>query len=218
LGFARAYLEQGDRVFGTVRRMDTQAVRELSEEYPDRFTPLVMDVTDRDSVREAARHVQAESEHLDILINNAGMSTKDNEQRLEDISEENIQRSLDINTLGPLRCVQEFFPLLRKSNDAKVVMISSTAGSIERQGGGRVVPYCVSKAALNMLSKLLYFHCEAEDVALTALHPGWVRTDMGGPGGALSVEESVRSMMQVIGSLTTESPVYMDYTGEELPW
>ncbi|MFW5785833.1 MAG: SDR family oxidoreductase [bacterium] len=218
LGLAKGYLEAGDRVFGTVRNPEAPAVKELQQEYPETFTPVVMDVSDRDSVQTGAGQIASQTDRIDILINNAGANTKDNEKRVEDISEENIQRVFNVNVLGPLRVLQELMPLLRKSDNAKAVMISSTAGSIASQGGGRVVPYCVSKASLNMLTKLLYFHCKEDGVATVALHPGWVRTDMGGSGGALSVEESVRGMMQVIDGLTTESPVFVDYQGRELPW
>lgn len=73
-------------------------------------------------------------------------------------------------------------------------ILINKAGTIASQGGGRVVPYCVSKAALNMLTKLLYFHCKDAGAAIVALHPGWVRTDMGGSGLAELIEiESVEN-------------------------
>jgi NAD(P)-dependent dehydrogenase (short-subunit alcohol dehydrogenase family) len=218
LGFARAYLEQGDQVFGTVRDLEAPGVRELQKSYPERFIPVAMELSNRRSVEAGARKIQEHSDRIDILINNAGMNTKDNERRVEDISEQNIERVFNVNVLGPLRVLQALMPLLRAGNDAKAVMISSTAGSIARQQGGRVVPYCVSKAGLNMLTKLLYFHLKEEGIPTVALHPGWVRTDMGGESGALSIDESVAAMMKIIDELTTESAVYLDYSGQELPW
>lgn len=218
LAFVRGYLEKGARVFGTVRNRNDENVIALEAEYPERFTALSMDVADRESVVRGAGKLGSETDRLDILINNAGISTFDNERRVEDISEENIQRVFDVNTVGPLRVVQAVIPLLRKSKAGKVAMISSTGGSIAHQQAGRVVPYCVSKAGLNMLTKLLYFHLREERISTVALHPGWVRTDMGGSGGALSPEESVAGMMTVIDGLTTESKLFVDYRGEELPW
>jgi NAD(P)-dependent dehydrogenase (short-subunit alcohol dehydrogenase family) len=217
-GFARAYLDRGDRVFGTVRDVSAPAVKELQGQYPQTFTAVEMDVSDRASVDRAAEEIARHTEAIDLLINNAGMSVTPDEKSIEDIDEADVQRVFNVNTLGPLRALQALLPLLRKGSDAKVVMISSSAGSISGQGGGRGVPYCVSKGALNMLSKLLYFHCRDEGMAIVALHPGWVRTDMGGPGGALSVEESVAGMMNVIDHQTTESPIYVDYTGREMAW
>lgn len=216
--FAKAYLERGARVFGTSRNPEDKNIRSLANDYTDRFAPISMDVADRESVTRGAEEMSVAANSLDILINNAGTNTFDNEKKVEEISEENVQKVFDVNTLGPLRVVQGLIPLLRKSGKGKVVMISSTGGSIAHQQGGRVVPYCVSKAGLNMLTKLLYFHLREDGVATVALHPGWVRTDMGGSGGALSPEESVSAMMKVIEELTTESKLFVDYRGEELPW
>lgn len=218
LAFAKGYLDRGARVFGTTRNPDDKNIRSLSANYPDRFIAVSMDVADRESVARGAEEIASRVDSLDILINNAGTNTFDDEKRVEDISEENIQRVFDVNTVGPLRVVQELIPLLRNSEKGKVAMISSTGGSIAHQQGGRVVPYCVSKAGLNMLTKLLYFHLREDGVATVALHPGWVRTDMGGPGGALSPEESVAGMITAIDELTTESQLFVDYRGEELPW
>ncbi|MFW6075180.1 MAG: SDR family oxidoreductase [Chloroflexota bacterium] len=217
LGFAEAYLAAGDTVFGAVRNPDGAGVQKLVASYPDRFVPVEMDVSDSESVAAAADTIRRSCDSLDLLINNAGVARTPDEQRIEDISEEDVRTVFEVNTLGPLRVLQALIPLLRKSDEAKVVMISSSAGSIASQRGGRGVPYCVSKAGLNMLTKLLYFHCKEDGVAIVALHPGWVHTDMGG-AGALSVEESVSSMMKVIDGLTTESPAYVDYSGAELPW
>ena len=218
LGFARAYLAKGDRVFGAVRNLDSEAVIELSAQYSRSFTPVQMDVSNRESVERAAREIARHTDTLDILINNAGRALPPEEQRIEDISEADIRSLFEVNTLGPLRVSQELFGLLRASANARIVMISSNAGSIAGQGGGRGVPYCVSKAALNMLTKLLSFHCAAEGVAIVAIHPGWVATDMGGAGGTLTVEESVSRMTELIAALTTDSLLYVDYTGTEMPW
>ena len=218
LGFARAYLAKGDRVFGAVRNLDSEAVIELSAQYSRSFTPVQMDVSNRESVERAAREIAQHTDRLDLLINNAGRALPPQEQRIEDISEADIRSLLEVNTLGPLRVSQELFGLLRASDNPRIVMISSNAGSIASQGGGRGVPYCVSKAALNMLTKLLSFHCAAEGVAIAAIHPGWVATDMGGADGALSVEDSVSRMTELIAVLSTDSPLYVDYTGKEMPW
>ncbi|TVR29854.1 MAG: SDR family NAD(P)-dependent oxidoreductase, partial [Spirochaetaceae bacterium] len=180
--------------------------------------PVQMDVSSRESVQRAAREIGRHTDTLDLLINNAGIAMPPGEQRIEDISEADMRSLFEVNTLGPLRVSQELFGLLRASSNPKIVMISSNAGSIAGQGGGRGVPYCVSKAALNMLTRLLWFHCAAEGVAIAAIHPGWVATDMGGKEGSLSVEESVSRMMELIAALSTDSALYVDYTGKQMPW
>lgn len=217
-GFARAYLDNGDTVLAAVRNPESEGAKALATEYPDRCIPVRLDVSDPGSVERAAVEMEARLDALDLLINNAGVARPPEEQRIDDIRADDVNEVFGVNTLGPLRVSQRLFPLLRRSERAKLIMISSNAGSIASQGGGRGVPYCVSKAALNMLTKLLSFHCRPEGVAIAALHPGWVRTDMAGPGGTLSVEESVSSMMKVIARLGTDGPVYMDYRGNEMPW
>ncbi len=217
-GFARAYLAAGAEVFGGVRSLDAEAVRELAAQYSERFHPFTVDVADRESVRESVREIVGLTERLDLLINNAGMAKEPNEQRLSDVSEVDTLEVFNVNTLGPLRCTQEFLPLLRASEAAKVVFISSSAGSISGQGGGRGVPYCVSKGALNMLAKLLYFHLKDEGIPSAAIHPGWVRTDMGGGQAHLSVEESVAAMLKTIDALDFDSHNYMDYRGEAMEY
>ncbi|MFP4644617.1 MAG: SDR family oxidoreductase [Spirochaetales bacterium] len=218
LGFARAYLDAGSRVFACVRNPNAEQLQLLASSYPDRLEIIEVDVSNGESVDRGCAEVRRRADTLDILINNAGIAPEPNETSIDDVDEEAIRRVFNVNTLGPVRVTKALFPLLRRSKNGRVVMIGSSAGSIAMQGGGRGVPYCVSKAALNMLTRLLYFHCRDEGVAITSLHPGWVRTDMGGDRGNLSVEESVSQMRKQISALNAESPVYMDYKGEAMPW
>ncbi len=217
-GFARAYLQAGATVYGGVRSTDKAEVKELQERYPQRFFPFQIDVADTESVRAAFEGLQSSTGRIDILINNAGIAKEPNEQKLGDISEADILEVFNVNTIGPLRCVQAALPLLRGSRSSKVVFISSSAASISGQGGGRGVPYCVSKGALNMLAKLLYFHLKDEGIASAAIHPGWVQTDMGGAEASLTVDESVASMLRVIDELDFDTPNYIDYRGEVLQY
>lgn len=215
---ARSFLSRGERVFGLVRAPDSPGVRSLAREFGDRFTPVPMDLEDRDSISRAATAVADTVDHIDTVVSNAGVKTADNEGSVEEISEENLLKVFDVNTAGPLRLVQEFLPLIRAAEAAKVVMMSSKRGSITMLPEGRFVPYCVSKAGLNMLTKLLHYHLKAEGIATVALHPGWVRTDMGGAAADLAPEESVPGLIERIDELTLDSPLFVDYRGEELPW
>ncbi len=216
-GFARAYLAAGATVFAAARDTASEGVQALSRDYPETCVPVGMDVGERASVAAGAERIRASTDRLDLLINNAGMALPPTESRIEDIYENDVAGVFNVNTLGPLRVSQQLIQLLRNGHDPKVVMISSSAGSIAGQGGGRGVPYCVSKAALNMLTRLLYFHFRDDGIATVALHPGWVRTDMGG-AGAITVDDSVAGMMEVIDQLTTGSPLYVDYQGRPMEW
>ncbi|MCF7950379.1 MAG: SDR family oxidoreductase [Spirochaetaceae bacterium] len=217
-GFVRAYLQAGATVYGGVRSIRTPEVEQLRERFPQRFIPFQIDVADTTSVQKAFEQLQRSADRIDILINNAGIAKEPNEQKLSDISEADILEVFNVNTIGPLRCVQAAISLLRNSQTPRVIFISSSAASISGQGGGRGVPYCVSKGALNMLAKLLYFHLKDEGITSAAIHPGWVQTDMGGSQASLTVDESVASMLQVIENLDYNSPNYIDYRGEALQY
>lgn len=218
LAFAEYYLTQGWDVYGSLRNPDNEAVKKLAKKYKERFTVFRMDVGDYQSVRRGAAEMRELTDHLDLLINNAGINAGPNAATIPEISHEKMHAAFDVNVMGPLYCVQELLPLLEQSDAAKVVMISSSAGSIGDTAGGRMVPYCVSKSALNMLTTLLHFRLREVEIPIVALHPGWVRTDMGGPNGRLSPKESVEGMAGVIEALDFDSPLYQDYAGNMLPW
>jgi NAD(P)-dependent dehydrogenase (short-subunit alcohol dehydrogenase family) len=218
LGFAEYYLKAGWDVYGSLRDPDNDKVKKLAKKYKERFTVFTMDVSDYQSVRRGAAEVRELTNHIDLLINSAGINAGPNAATIPEISHEKMHAAFDVNVMGPLYCVQEFLPLLQQSDAAKIIMISSTAGSIGETAGGRMVPYCVSKAALNMLTKLLFFRLRELDIPIVALHPGWVRTDMGGPNGQLNVKESVQGMAEVIDDISFESALFQDYAGEALPW
>jgi NAD(P)-dependent dehydrogenase (short-subunit alcohol dehydrogenase family) len=218
LGFAEHYLKNGWDVYGSLRNPKNEAVQKLARTYEERLTVFQMDVSAYESVRRGAAEVRERTDHIDLLVNNAGINAGPNAPTIQEISHEKMHAAFDVNVMGPLYCVQEFLPLLERSDGAKVAMISSTAGSIGETAGGRMIPYCVSKSALNMLTKLLHFRLRDLDIPIVALHPGWVRTDMGGSNALVSVKESVEGMAEVIASQSADSPLYRDYRGEPLPW
>jgi NAD(P)-dependent dehydrogenase (short-subunit alcohol dehydrogenase family) len=218
LGLARAYLRRGDAVWGTVRDAESSAATQLARDYPDRFRSLVLDVTDDAAVDRAAAILGEEAGHLDVFISNAGLKTPDDETSISEMSIPNVERVFAVNTVGPLRLVQRLEPLLRRADAPRVAMMSSRRGSITELPEGRLVPYCISKAGLNMLTHLLAYHLRPAGIAIAALHPGWVRTDMGGEAAPLSIEESVAGLVRVIDGLSLEGPLFLDYRGEEIPW
>ncbi len=217
-GLARQYLSKGNRVFGSCRDPRDEGVRNLADEFGERFEPLLFDVRDEDTIREAAEKTARGTDGIDILINNAGIAPEEPGTGPTEVSPDQIALAFDVNVLGPVRVLTAFYPLLRKGREPKAVMISSTAGSMGLTRGGRSIPYCVSKASLNMLTLLLHFRLKEQDIPIAAIHPGWVRTDMGGQGASIPPEESAEALMNLIDGLTVNSPVYMDYRGEELPW
>jgi NAD(P)-dependent dehydrogenase (short-subunit alcohol dehydrogenase family) len=219
LGVARKYLSDGNRVVGSIRS-ENAAVTELRSDYPDTLTVVKLDAADRASVDAAAAETARTHRGLDLLICSAAVNPSQSGEvtPLADIRDEEVLQTFDINVLGPLRLVRALHPLLLKGESPKVVIISSGAGSLERTANGAMVPYCVSKAAVNMLARRLHFLLEEDGIAVLALSPGWVKTDMGGPDARITVEESAEGIARVIAGFDRESPPFQDYQGNVVPW
>ncbi|MDH3283128.1 MAG: SDR family oxidoreductase [Acidobacteriota bacterium] len=209
LELARQFGAKGYRVVGTARK--PEAAKELRA-LGARVEQL--DVADSESVRALAARLGELS--VDVLVNNAGILVR--EGGIEEIDVDSIARSFEVNSLGPMRVTQALLPHLRLGKKKLVVQITSRMGSIAQNEGGYYA-YRASKAALNMLNRSLAAELGGEGFTCVVLHPGWVRTDMGGPNARLSPEESVSGIIRVMDGLTREdSGRFFDHSGEELPW
>jgi len=143
--------------------------------------PLRLDVTDPASVADAARWVGARYGKLDVLVNNAAI-TYDTGQRAIDADLAVVREAAETNLYGPWLMVQAFLPLLRASAHPRIVNVSSEAASLAGMGSGTPA-YTASKTALNALTRMLAAELRGDRVLVNAVCPGWVATDMGGPGG-----------------------------------
>lgn len=143
--------------------------------------PLQLDVTDPGSVAAAARQVDARYGRLDVLVNNAAVCY-DTWQRAATADLAVVREAAETNLYGPWLMTQQFLPLLRRSEHPRIVNVSSEAGSFAGMGGGTPA-YTASKAALNALTVMLAADLRADAILVNAICPGWVATDMGGPGG-----------------------------------
>ena len=126
---------------------------------------------------------------------------------------------LDANTLGPMRVTEAFLENVAESHDKRIVTITSAMGSIaDNLSGGRYA-YRSSKAAVNIVMKSLSIDLAPRGITCVVMHPGWVRTDMGGEGGKLSPAESVKSVRSVISSLKPEDAgKFLNWDGKPFPW
>ena len=143
--------------------------------------PLRLDVTDPVSVAGAARWVTERHGTLDVLVNNAAISY-DTWQRAITADLAVVREAAETNLYGPWLMVQAFLPLLRGSDHPRIVNVSSEAASLASMGGGTPA-YTASKAALNALTRMLADELRGDRILVNAVCPGWVATDMGGPGG-----------------------------------
>lgn len=143
--------------------------------------PLELDVTDPGSVAAAARQVEARYGRLDVLVNNAA-TLYDTWQRAATADLAVVREAAETNLYGPWLMVQEFLPLLRRGEHQRIVNVSSEAASLAVMGGGTPA-YTASKTALNALTRMLAAELREDGILVNAVCPGWVATDMGGPGG-----------------------------------
>ena len=215
LEFARRFAERGDRVFATTR----------TGELPNGLAAIAvkLDVAVPESITAALTTVAAKTHTLDLLINNAGLYSGSNglaSERLGELTIADAHQVLVVNAVGPILIAQAFRDLLLRSRRPKLVSITSGYGSLERNaGGGTLYHYRASKAALNQYMRTFALDPTNRGITTIVMNPGWVRTDMGGPSATLSVEESVKSMIQVIDGLTPErSGQWLDYAGRPHPW
>jgi NAD(P)-dependent dehydrogenase (short-subunit alcohol dehydrogenase family) len=208
LEFARQLSRRGDRVIATARNpKDAPELNGLDV----RVEPL--DVTDDASIARLATTLAGEP--IDVLINNAGVGqTTDT---LADLTAMELLRVFHANAVGPMMVAKALLPNVRAGGRRLIVSLSSVMGSIASTSSGGSYAYRASKAALNMLNRTMAI--ELEDVTCIVLHPGWVKTDMGGAGARLEIPESIAGMLRVIDGLSQgDDGRYLDYQGNELPW
>jgi len=155
---------------------------------------------------------------IDLLVNNAGVGDG-RWQKLEDIDDKWSLDVLDINAIGPVRMVQALYGKMSHDKLTKVAMISSLMGSIDDCKSGRSYAYRASKSALNMFTMAMKNEAKENNITFAILHPGWVKTDMGGSLAPVTMSESVDGMMKVLESQTLEnSGRFIQFDGEILPW
>ena len=176
---------------------------------------LEINVSDADSVIAAEREFSKMADHLDVLVNNAGIIV-DGDDAILEISDDLLRNTLETNTLGALRVSRAFVPFLRKSKAPRVINVSSGGGQLTGGADGWAPAYCISKTALNGVTSQVA--AALPKFAVNSVCPGWVRTDMGGESASRSVEEGADTIVW----LAVEAP--LELTGKflrdrkEIPW
>ena len=201
LEVVRQLAHKGFRVFLTARnaKAGAAAVDKLREERAGDVGFLELDVSDPESVRRAAEEFAKTADHLDVVVNNAGIALDDDENVLK-ISPATFETTLRTNALGPLLVAQAFAPPLKKSASPRIVNVSSGGGQLADAAGGWAPAYCISKTTLNSVTAQLA--AALPKFAVNAVSPGWVRTDMGGANADRSVAEGASGIVW----LATDAP------------
>ncbi|KXJ76421.1 hypothetical protein RP20_CCG009675 [Aedes albopictus] len=191
---------------------------------------LQIDLKDVDKYDQFVQEVESivRDNGLNVLFNNAGVSPKST--RLNFVKSEDLIDTFVTNTVAPIMLTKAFVPLLKKAAEvnasapmgplkACVVNMSSILGSIAANTDGGLYAYRTSKAALNAATKSMSLDLKPNQIMAVALHPGWVRTDMGGSKAPLSVDQSCDGMVQTVMQLSEKhNGGFLQYDGKELPW
>ena len=209
LEFARQYRADGQKVFATARdEAGLQRLKDLGCE------ALPLDVTDAASV--AGLGWRLDGERFELAIVNAGVYGP-RTQGLEPPSQDDFDQVMRTNVLGPMRVLSALQEMLAPG--ARVVVLSSVMGSIERRSGTSGWLYCASKAALNSVLKDASIALGVHGATCIAVHPGWVQTDMGGAGATLTIDRSVGDLRRLIGGLKPEhNGRFFNHDGTPIPW
>ncbi|XP_051976104.1 C-factor [Xyrauchen texanus] len=224
--------ERPKKIIATARNPDAEELQKLAKSHHGIYV-ISLDITSDTSVDAAAQAVESivGSDGLNCLINNAAVNISSD---LNTVTRDVMMKTFESNTVAPLFVTKAFLPLLRRAaaqgigmgmgmHRSAVINVSSVLGSVQLNWGEgasfKSYAYRASKSALNMVTRCLAADLEEEGILCVALHPGWVRTDMGGPMATLSPEESISSVLNVISGLTKKDHGgYVDYTGSNLPW
>ncbi|XP_074487703.1 C-signal-like [Sebastes fasciatus] len=218
-----------------------EALRDLATQYPGKITLIKLDMSDEDSISAAVQAVteQIGAGGLNLLINNAAINTPETPAPLSATEKEDMMKVYETNVVGPFLIAKMFLPLLKRAAEmdspdkdkgdkmscrrSAIINISTLISSIEKCPEtfaiAQMYPYRISKAALNMLTR-----CQAEDfkghnILVTAIHPGWVRTEMGGEMAPLTTEDSVLGMLSVMSSLSNKDcGMLLNWQGNAIPW
>lgn len=217
---AAAYLEGGDRVVAGVRDPEHPSLGSLSEQYAGSLIVQALDVASDASVAAAAEALAGEVDALDVCINNAAISTTERFGTLETCDFNEAADLYNVNALGPLRVARAFLPLLLKGTRAVVANISSEAGQITDNPRGGEFEYCMSKAALNQATALLGRRLAENHIRVLALHPGWIRTDMGGQDATGDPDDAARALVCVLDNHRADigDHQFFDWEGHPLAW
>jgi NAD(P)-dependent dehydrogenase (short-subunit alcohol dehydrogenase family) len=196
---AEEFLSHGWHVFAAMRDPAKSNFSPAIKDNASKIEILQLDITSEDSVTAAAETVRQAVRQLNVLINNAGVFPEEGNERLVDMKLEWFQEAFETNVIGVARMIQHFRPLLLAGS--RIANISSALASISSKESSGYYAYSVSKSALNMLTRTIAAEFAPDKIVVTALSPGWVRTDMGGATAPLSPQESARSLFQTITKL-----------------
>lgn len=216
LALVKEFLKRDAMIFAACRNPETAS--ELQALTSEKLCLIALDISDASSIAASVQAVKAQTEKLDILINNAGIYPKADASANEfgKLDAQVLNHILETNSIAPVIVTQAYLELLQ--HGSKVLFVSSKMGSITLAGTSGF-GYRMSKTALNMAVRIMAQVLAPKGISLITTHPGHVATDMGGAGAAVSPVESAQGLIRLLDNLSPEQAGHFyNYTGEELPW
>ena len=224
LALTAGLVERGWRVVAGQYLPEWPELATLKERYPDQVQLVPLDVGSDESVVAAAALTATLTDRLNLLISNAGVGSPTSNQTIrepQDYAE--MHRLYEVNALGGLRIVGALLPLLDAGTTKRLCFVSSEAGSVARSTRTAMYGYCMSKAALNMATRILFNDLHPQGYTFRVYHPGWLRTYMRGEKSTRGQLESEEAAVPALVYFLTdrddeERLVLRDWQGEEWPW
>ncbi|MFM8333749.1 MAG: SDR family oxidoreductase [Candidatus Methylumidiphilus sp.] len=217
LEFCRQYAEAGWRVWACCRRPDAAAALQTLSKLHPALTLHAVDLADFASIDQLSQDLAAET--IDVLLCNAGVYADDKENGFGALDYRLWLDSFIVNSQAPVKLAEAFLPQLGRSGRRLIAAVSSLMGSMADNSSGGAILYRSSKAALNAAMKSLALDLAGQGVGVLILHPGWVKTDMGGPNAPTLPADSIAGMRQVIEAYTPkDSGRFVDFRGQTAPW
>lgn len=229
LGMTKRLLNLGWHVFAGSYMTDWPELQSLAQQEPGRLVLVPLDVSSDASVEEAGKIISGHTGTVDLLINNAGISTRNFRSIHELQDDEEVLRIFNVNTVGPMRVVQALLPLMEDSDLKRLCFVSSEAGSLARSYRDNWYGYCMSKTALNRGVQGLFHELRPRGYTFRLYHPGWVKSYMSGQlstEGELNADDAARMAVAYFtrdryegqGVSDEDRLVMRDWLGREWPW
>jgi len=217
LEMVRYYANQGWHVFATCRSPENaHALNKMVHQFNEQINVIPLDVTRKKHIE--ALSATLKNQPIDILFNNAGIYGP-TDAIFGNTQPDDWLETFRVNTIAPLKIIEALIDNISRSQDKTIVTITSKMGSIEDNGSGGSYIYRSSKAALNAVLKSVAIDLAPKGIKVLLIHPGWVKTEMGGLNAEISTEQSVRGISRVIHNTTiNDSGTFSEYDGTLVPW
>lgn len=215
LEFVRQYASAGCHVIACCRDpLKATELNQLATDSAGKIAVHALDVSEFSQIERLASELNGQA--IDVLINNAGVYPRSS---FGSIDYAEWHKAFLINTMAPMRMVECLVDHVAASRLRKIVTLSSKMGSITDNDSGSSALYRTSKAAVNMVMKNLAIELKSRGIAVGTLHPGWVKTDMGGANALIDVQQSVAGMRTVIEQVSLDDTGrFIAFDGQEVPW